>query len=247
MKNRDIIFQVMERERKKFIELVKFDEFIEAKVGMPLIGVDEAGRGPLAGPVVAVAIQVEKDVDLVGIDDSKELNSKRREEMFEKIVEHSIYGVGISTTDEIDENNILEATKMAMRRALKVLYMKNVRGFVVVDGKNLDLGFNEMNIIKGDKKSFAIACASILAKVIRDRIMVGYSKVYPDYLFERHKGYPTRKHLEKLRIHGPTPFHRLSFKPVLELVDENILNSWYESGYLSHRRFEKIKMKLREV
>ena len=246
MMNCDII-QTMEKIEERFFELVRFDEVVEKDVGLPLIGVDEAGRGPLAGPVVAVAVQVRKNPELIGVDDSKKLSVKEREWIFGKIIEHSVYGVGISTVDEIDETNILEATRLAMRRALESLHGKNVRGFVVVDGRKMNLGFDEISVINGDGKSFSIACASILAKVIRDRIMIGFSKIYPAYLFEKHKGYPTKEHIERLKIYGPTPFHRLSFKPVLRLIDDETLRKWHKEGKLNPRRFERIKRKLREV
>lgn len=182
-----------------------------------IIGVDEAGRGPLAGPVVAAAVTLNTYRFKNRIDDSKKLSAKLREKAFFEIVEKSIFGVGIVNERVIDQINILEATRIAMERAIfslidKMGHKKYRRPHIILDG-NLTLGTDlpYTCIIRGDAKSKSIASASILAKVIRDRIMLLYDNVFPQYEFLRHKGYPTKKHKALLKRFGPTIIHRRSF------------------------------------
>ena len=180
-----------------------------------IIGVDEAGRGPLAGPVVAAVAKLKKyDEKLEKINDSKKLSEKIREELFDIIVENFYIGVGIADVDEIDEINILNATFLAMRRAIKQIEKEVSFEKVLVDGnhKIREYDGEQLPIVKGDSKSLAIAAASIIAKVTRDRMMLEIAKVYPEYVFEKHKGYGTKAHREIILEKGPIEkIHRKSF------------------------------------
>lgn len=182
-----------------------------------VIGVDEAGRGPLAGPVVAAAVALKTHRFKNRIDDSKKLSPSARERAFLEIVGKSVFGIGIVNENIIDRLNILVATGIAMEEAVaslvhKIRRSKRKRLHVIVDGKvNLNLGLPYTCIVRGDSKSKSIASASILAKVTRDRIMKIYSSAYPQYGFLEHKGYPTRKHKAALKRLGPSPIHRMSF------------------------------------
>jgi ribonuclease HII len=193
-----------------------------------VIGVDEAGRGPLAGPVVAAAVSLKSRRFENRIYDSKRLRPLERERAFEEIRRKSAVGVGIIDEDIIDKDNILEATRQAMENAvfnlLANLFSKKElkknklsdKIFILVDGNHLSLNlpYKYKNIIAADTKSLSVASASIIAKVIRDRIMVIYDRLYPQYGFRKHKGYPTREHLKALRVNGPSKVHRASFGPV---------------------------------
>lgn len=187
-----------------------------------IIGVDEAGRGPLAGPVVAAAVTLKNTRFKNRIDDSKKLTSSQREKAFYEIIDKSIFGIGIIDEQMIDYFNILNATRMAMEQAVAVLIDKiggfrNKNAHVIVDGNvKLYSRVPFTNIIKGDSKSKSIACASILAKVTRDRIMSLYDVLYPEYGFRRHKGYPTLMHRNMLKDLGPLAIHRRSFLRCLE-------------------------------
>ena len=174
-------------------------------------GCDEAGRGPLAGPVCAAAVILPKDLEIPGLTDSKKLTDKRRRELMPVIKEQAIaYGIGFASHEEIDEINILQATFLAMQRALDQLQVKP--DFALIDGnREKDFGLPVKTVVKGDSRSANIAAASILAKVSRDRVMLEYAKQYPEYQFEKHKGYGTKLHYEMLREHGPSPIHRRTF------------------------------------
>lgn len=175
-----------------------------------LCGIDEVGRGPLAGPVYAVAF-VFPGIEIEGVNDSKKLSAKKREKIFHLICENNfIYGVGISTVDEIDEINILNATHIAMRRALQNLSV--IPDLILVDGTSPpDFEIKTESIIKGDSISYSIACASIIAKVLRDCYMTAIDDEFPLYDFKKHKGYGTKYHIESLRKFGPCKIHRRSF------------------------------------
>ena len=177
-----------------------------------IAGVDEAGRGPLAGPVVAAAVVFSSDVSITGIDDSKRLTPTRREELFEKIKNEALaVATGIVTEKEIDRINILQATFKAMRMAIGSLSIRP--GHILVDGRPLPEKFYPQTaLIGGDRQSYSVAAASIIAKVTRDRMMVAYDKDYPQYGFARHKGYGTKKHVEAIRTHGPCEIHRKTFQ-----------------------------------
>ena len=182
-----------------------------------IIGVDEAGRGPLAGPVVAGAVALQTTVFKNRIDDSKKLTALQREKAFGELINKSLYGVGIIDERVIDQINILEATRLAMENAVKALieklkYPSKKNIHILVDGDiKLNLGLPFSNIIKGDAKSKSIASASILAKVTRDYLMCLYDRAYPQYGFVQHKGYPTKKHRAALKRFGPSLIHRKSF------------------------------------
>lgn len=180
-----------------------------------IIGVDEAGRGPLAGPVVAAVAKLKKyDEKLDKINDSKKLSEKVREELFDVIMENFYVGIGIADVKEIDEINILNATFLAMRRAIKQIEKETTFEKVLVDGnhKIREYEGEQEPVIKGDSKSLAIAAASIIAKVTRDRMMLETAKLYPEYTFEKHKGYGTKAHREMILEKGPIEtVHRKSF------------------------------------
>lgn len=176
-----------------------------------ICGVDEAGRGPLAGPVCAAAVILPKGLEIPGLTDSKKLTDKKRRELFPVIKEQAIaYGIGLASHEEIDEINILQATYLAMERALAQLAVKP--DMALIDGNRAkDFGLPVRTVIKGDSLSMNIAAASILAKVTRDDLMLELAQQYPEYGFEVHKGYGTKAHYEALRVHGASAIHRRSF------------------------------------
>lgn len=190
-----------------------------------IAGVDEVGRGPLAGPVVAAACIFDRDVDIVGIDDSKKLSEKKREQFFDEIKDKALaYGIGEASCEVIDEINILEATKLAMKRAIdeadKMLESKGRDRIqiVIFDAVKInDLKKEQMSVIKGDQTYFSVASASILAKVTRDNLMKEYDKVYPEYGFASNKGYGTKAHYEGIKKAGITEIHRKSFLKNLDI------------------------------
>ncbi len=183
-----------------------------------IVGTDEAGRGPLYGPVVAGAVILPKDFELEGLTDSKKLSEKKRELFYDYIVKHAIYGVGIVGPEEIDEINIYEASHKAMMMAISEVRKKTFADYVITDAMPLDLDIPSMSIIKGDAKSITIAAASVIAKVTRDRMMYEADKAHPLYGFKNHKGYPTKKHLEAIRKYGLIDGYRKSYKPIKEMV-----------------------------
>lgn len=176
-----------------------------------ICGVDEAGRGPLAGPVCAAAVILPPSADIPGLNDSKKLTDKRRRELFPIIKEQAVaYGIGLASHEEIDEINILQATYLAMERALAQLTVKPE--LALIDGNRAkDFGIPVQTVVKGDSLSASIAAASILAKVTRDDLMMEAARVYPQYQFEVHKGYGTKAHYAALSEHGPSPIHRMTF------------------------------------
>ena len=182
----------------------------EKGVGV-ICGVDEAGRGPLAGPVYAAAVILPPNLIIPGLDDSKKLTDKRRRELMPIIKEQAIaYGIGVASQQEIDEINILQATFLAMERAMAQLNGK--ADFALIDGnREKDFGLPVMTVVNGDGRSANIAAASILAKVSRDDYMDEVAKQYPEYGFETHKGYGTKAHYEALRTYGHCPLHRITF------------------------------------
>lgn len=180
--------------------------------GVSLIcGVDEAGRGPLAGPVCAAAVILPRNIEIPGLNDSKKLSEKKRESLFELIKEKALsYGIAFATVEEIEELNILNATYLAMNRAIEKL--DRVPELALIDGnRNTGINIESRCVVKGDARCADIAAASILAKVSRDRLMYEEAKKYPEYHFEKHKGYGTKLHYEAIREFGPCPIHRKSF------------------------------------
>lgn len=211
------------------------------KFGKVIVGIDEAGRGPLCGPVVAAAVCFRESEEALSklpewkwIRDSKKLSEKQREKMFDFVMEHAFVGVGVMQADTIDRVNILEATFLAMKSALSDLRQRltnnnhqkikdeNLR--LLVDGNQLipNIPYEQHAIVDGDALMKVIAAASIIAKVTRDRMMMEYDKEYPQYGFAKHKGYGTKVHMDALRKFGPCPIHRMSFRPVLLSIPENV-------------------------
>lgn len=176
-----------------------------------LCGVDEAGRGPLAGPVCAAAVILPRGLEIEGLNDSKKLTEKKREELYSVICKEALsFGIAFATVEEIEERNILGATFLAMNRALEQLDPQPE--LALIDGnRNTGILVPSRCVVKGDAKCADIAAASILAKVTRDRYMLEQAKLYPEYRFEQHKGYGTKFHYEALREYGPSPIHRMSF------------------------------------
>lgn len=201
-----------EKEEQRLIELKKIENEIYNTGVQTICGIDEAGRGPLAGPVVVAAVIMPKDSFIEGVNDSKKVSEKKREALYEQITDEAIaWGVGIIDQKEIDEINILNATKKGLTTAIKELKVKPDRIIVDALDKIDTLGIPYTPIIKGDAKCYSIAAASIIAKVTRDRIMRQWDEIYPMYGFEKHKGYGTAMHMQAIREYGLCPIHRRSF------------------------------------
>jgi len=192
---------------------------------MLIAGVDESGRGPLVGPVIAGAVILDPDRPIVGLKDSKKLSESQREKLFEEICAHSLsWAVGRAEVQEIDKMNILQAALLAMKRAVHLLQLKPE--LVLVDGnKAPSLPYNTRCVIKGDAKIASISAASIVAKVSRDRELIHLDKKFPQYGLKDNKGYPTKRHMEALRIHGPSPIHRRTFRPVQKMYSHLALET----------------------
>lgn len=193
------------------MDWLEFEKEALAKGYKSVCGVDEAGRGPLAGPVCAAAVILPEGVIIDGVNDSKKLSEKKRDSLFDVIREQALsYSIAYATVDEIEEINILNATMLAMRRAIDGLDIK--ADYAMIDGNKIPpLDIDAECIVKGDAKSMSIACASILAKVSRDRLLYKYAEEYPMYGFDKHKGYGTKVHREAILKYGPCPYHRKSF------------------------------------
>ena len=201
-----------EKEQERLNEIKKIDMSVFDEGYELVCGIDEAGRGPLAGPVVVAAVVMPKNSMIEGVNDSEKVSEKKREKLYDLIIQEAIcYGVGIVDQNEIDRINILNATKAGLTQAVQSLQKKP--DIILVDAlSNIDTcGVPYRSIIKGDAKSYSIAAASIIAKVTRDRIMREWDKVYPQYGFEKHKGYGTAAHIAAIKENGLSPLHRLSF------------------------------------
>ena len=195
---------------KELVDMLKFERELVDKGVTLIAGMDEAGRGPLAGPVTVACCIMDLNKVIDGVNDSKQLTEKKREDLFPIIKENAIaYSVINVDYDVIDEINILNATKKGMKDALNSLFP--YPEYLLVDAVKHDFGIPYKAIIHGDALSYSIACASVLAKVTRDKIMEGYDKVYPEYGFAKHKGYGTKQHIEALQKYGPCPIHRKTF------------------------------------
>ena len=213
----------IEKQQKRLAEMKEPESSLHAEGYRFIAGVDEVGRGPLAGPVVTAAVVLPEDFDVLGVDDSKKLSEKRREELYDQILDRCLaYGIGMADHKVIDEINILQATKKAMKEAITAcdLQLRVKEGgaadahidFVLIDAVTLEgLDKPQHAVVKGDAKVLAIAAASIVAKVTRDRMMVEYAKEYPWYAFEKNKGYGTAAHYDGIRAHGTCPIHRMTF------------------------------------
>ncbi|MBW2474752.1 MAG: ribonuclease HII [Deltaproteobacteria bacterium] len=193
-----------------------FEDMARRRGYRAVAGIDEAGRGPLAGPVVAAAVILPEDFDLPGLNDSKLISERKRNQLFPMIYEQALaIGIGVSRADEIDRINILQATLRGMSRA--VMRLPVAADFLLVDGITpVPLGIEQKTLKKGDSRSLSIAAASVIAKVVRDRIMLAYDRLFPEYGFSGHKGYGSVKHRNAVALHGPCVCHRRSFAGVKE-------------------------------
>lgn len=201
-----------EKEEQRLLKLKEIEKEFFDKGIKNIAGIDEAGRGPLAGPVVVASVIMNPDSMIEGVNDSKKVSENKREKLYDLILEEAIsYGIGIIYQDEIDKINILQATKKGLTEAISQMEIKP--NIIMVDAlTGIDtLGIPYKSIIKGDAKCYSISCASIIAKVTRDRIMREWDKVYPEYGFASHKGYGTAKHIAAIKEFGATPIHRKTF------------------------------------
>lgn len=203
-----------------------FERNLTSQGFVTVAGVDEAGRGPLAGPVVAGCVILPLDCDYLCYKDSKKLTPARRDSLFDRIHDSdAAIGVGIASPEEIDRLNILQASLLAMKRAVEECAKRSSQqpGFLLVDGTfSIPMDIPQQPLVKGESKSASIAAASIIAKVTRDRLMAGFHQQYPQYNLLQHKGYPTKAHRQAIAEHGPTPIHRKSFKGVREFCTDFI-------------------------
>ena len=199
-------------------DIYKYEEELNLKGYRFICGCDEAGRGPMAGPLVASGVILPIGYKLDYLDDSKKLTPKKRDQLFDIIKKDAIaYEIEIISVEDVDKYNVYDASKIAMTRCVEKLKQTD---YVLTDCMPLDIDLPVLSLIKGDSKSASIAAASILAKVTRDRIMEELDKEYPQYEFKKHKGYVTKRHLELLNEHGVSPVHRKSFAPVKKLLDK---------------------------
>lgn len=210
-------------------DLLEYEKELYKKGLNFIAGIDEVGRGPLCGPVVACACILPINYQLDGLNDSKKISEKKREELYEILIKDALsYGIGIISPKRIDEINILEATKEAMKEAVNNLDIKPEH--LLIDAVKLDIDINSTSIIKGDAKSASIAAASIIAKVTRDRMMIELSEMYPEYGFEKHKGYGTKAHIEAVKKFGVKDFYRFTFAPISDLIkdseEESVVVKW---------------------
>jgi len=205
------------------LTMYQFEKALYEKGITRIAGVDEAGRGPLAGPVVAAAVILKKDAVLQYVDDSKKLSEKERELALIEIKEKALaIGIGISSVEEIDLINIYRASREAMLSAIKQLKVKPE--YILTDAMPMEIDIPMDAIIKGDAKSVSIAAASIVAKTTRDAYMIEMDKLFPQYGFAKHKGYPTKEHIEALKTYGVTPIHRKTYQPVKEILAKDLFN-----------------------
>ena len=202
------------------VDLLKYEKELYEKGYELIAGTDEVGRGPLVGPVVAAAVILPKNYELEGLTDSKKLSEKKRNLYYDVIMKDAIaVGIGIISEKIIDEINILEASRLAMNTALDNLKVKPE--YILSDAMKLDRDVEVLPIIHGDALSISISAASVIAKVTRDRMMEDLGKIHPEYEFERHKGYPTKRHIELVRKHGVLEEYRKTFKPISEILKES--------------------------
>lgn len=198
--------------KEAFLERFSYEKQFWQK-GELVAGVDEVGRGPLAGPVVTAAVIIDHNFDLLEVNDSKKLSPEKRLQLYPKILSEAVsVGIGVKSAAVIDQINIYEADRQAMAQAVKALDVKP--DALLVDAMNVPIDIPQIELIKGDTKSNSIAAASIVAKVFRDKLMDDYDKIYPQYGFPRNAGYGTKEHVEALKKYGPTPIHRKTFAPV---------------------------------
>ena len=202
-------------------ERLKYEKAAYQQVKKVIIGLDEAGRGPMAGPLVVGAVIFDKNYYNEDIDDSKKLTEKKREALYDVIIHDALaYQIEIIDVEEVDRLNVYQASKIGMLRAIEHISLQP--DFALTDAMPLGDAIDHQAIIKGDHLSMTIGAASILAKVTRDRIMKDYDAMYPQYGFAKHKGYPTKQHKEALLHYGVTPIHRRSFQPVIDVLNEQL-------------------------
>lgn len=210
----------IEKEQKRaehFIEMQYYERLAYQEGASFIAGVDEVGRGPLAGPVVAAAVILPKNIEDLGFDDSKKLSASKREEIYRLIQEKAIaIGIGIVDADIIDQVNIYQASRLAMQQAVSELKIQP--DYLLIDAMKIDVNTPQIGIIKGDSKSISIAAASIVAKQVRDQMMQEFDELYPGYDFSNNAGYGTPKHLEGLKSKGICPIHRKTFAPIKDFL-----------------------------
>ncbi|WP_433770215.1 ribonuclease HII [Bacillus wiedmannii] len=211
--------ELARKDREKFLGMSKYENALREKGLTYIAGIDEVGRGPLAGPVVTAAVILPEDFYIPGLNDSKKLSEAKRERFYDEIKEHAIaIGVGIVSPQVIDEINIYQATKQAMLDA--VANLSCTPEYLLIDAMKLPTAIPQTSIIKGDAKSISISAASIIAKVTRDRMMKELGEKYPAYGFEQHMGYGTKQHLEAIEAHGVLEEHRKSFAPIKDMIQK---------------------------
>ncbi len=203
------------------IDLYKYENELYSEGITYIGGVDEVGRGPLVGPVVACCCVLPKGFKLEGLTDSKKLTEKKRDQYYDYLIENTIYGLGIVDADRIDEINIYQATKEAMYQAIENVRKQVDLEYVLIDAMPLELDIPTNSIIKGDAKSISIAAASVIAKVTRDRMMIELDKKYPMYGYAKHKGYPTKAHIDAIHKYGLIDGYRKSYGPVKEMISND--------------------------
>ncbi|MDE6952575.1 MAG: ribonuclease HII [Erysipelotrichales bacterium] len=202
-------------------ERIKFENEAYSHGKKIIIGLDEAGRGPMAGPLVVGAVIFPKGYYNENINDSKKLTEKKREALYDLIIENALaYQIEVIDVDEVDQFNVYQASKIGMLRAIE--HISITPDYALTDAMPLGSAIEHQAIIKGDALSMSIGAASILAKVTRDRIMKEYDCLYPEYGFAKHKGYPTKQHKEALKAYGITPIHRKTFQPVIDVMNEQL-------------------------
>ena len=202
------------------MDLWKYEKELFEKNIKYIAGTDEAGRGPLYGPVVAACVILPRDFKLEGLNDSKKLTEKKRNEYYNYLIENVTYGVGIVASKEIDEINIYEASRKAMKKAIEEVRKQTEVQYVLTDAMPIELDIPVKPIIKGDAKSITIAAASVIAKVTRDKMMYEIDQKHPEYGFKNHKGYPTKKHIEAINKYGLIEGYRKTYGPVKKYIEE---------------------------
>ena len=203
--------------KEEFLRRFSYEKKFWEK-GQLVAGVDEVGRGPLAGPVVTAAVIIDQDFDLLDVNDSKKLSPEKRLKLYPKILAEAVsVGIGVKSAEVIDQINIYEADRQAMAQAVRALDVKP--NALLVDAMNVPVNLPQVKLIKGDAKSNSIAAASIVAKVFRDQLMDDYDRIYPQYCFYHNAGYGTKEHIEALKKYGPTPIHRKTFAPVSDFFE----------------------------